>query len=244
MVDETGRRWSRRECLQAIGTAIAIGAAGCVRSDELSPQKPSEESTATETEGEETPANLKFRASPVAIDGEALSKVGYEKYRARTHTRTEPYDIGDKSITAEIVSHLIEYHRRVDFDDSDNQEVARFAVLSTPKVDLGFQSFNPLHGISKETLLEGLQPQYGKIRIGERIDSHTITVLGEKTSVIKRRGTAVYREKRIDLNIHLAQILRDGDYQLLVGVYPQLIDEEKSILFLMEQTSQRKRHST
>lgn len=244
MVDEIGRRWSRRECLQAIGTAIAIGAAGCVRSDELSPQKPSEKSTATETEGEETPANLKFRASPVAIDGEALSKVGYEKYRARTHTRTEPYDIGDKSITAEIVSHLIEYHRRVDFDDSDNQEVARFAVLSTPKVDLGFQSFNPLHGISKETLLEGLQPQYGKIRIGERIDSHTITILGEKTSVIKRRGTAVYREKRIDLDIHLAQILRDGDYQLLVGVYPQLIDEEESILFLMEQTSQRKGHST
>ncbi|MFC7008590.1 DUF6517 family protein [Halalkalicoccus salilacus] len=244
MVDETGRRWSRRECLQAIGTAVAIGAAGCVRNDELSPQKPSEESTATETEGEETPANLKFRASPVAIDEEALSKVGYEKYRARTHTRTEPYDIGDKSITAEIVSHLIEYHRRVDFDDSGNQEVARFAVLSTPKVDLGFQSFNPLHGISKETLLEGLQPQYGKIRIGERIDSHTITVLGEKTSVIKRRGTAVYREKRIDLDIHLAQILRDGDYQLLVGVYPQLIDEEESILFLMEQTSQRKGHST
>lgn len=244
MVDETGRRWSRRECLEAIGTTVAIGAAGCVRNDELSPQKPSEESTATETEGDETSANLKFRASPVAIDEQALSKVGYEKYRARTHTRTEPYDIGDKSITAEIVSHLIEYHRRVVFDNTDNQEVARFAVLSTPKVDLGFQSFNPLHGISKETLLEGLQPQYGKIRIGERIDSHTITVLGEETSVMKRHGTAVYREKRIDLYIHLAQILRDGDYQVLVGVYPQLIDEEESILFLMEQTNQRKGPST
>lgn len=242
MKDETGRRWSRRECLQALGTAVAIGGAGCVRSDELSLQRPSNESTATETEDGETPANLKFRASPVAIDEQALSKVGYEKYRARTHTRTEPYDIGDKSITAEIVSHLIEYHRRVNFDDSGNQEVARFAVLSTPKVDLGFQSFNPLHGVSKETLLEGLQPQYGKIRIGERIDSQTITVLGEETAVMKRRGTAVYEEKQIDLYLHFAQIFRDGDYQTLVGVYPQVIDEEESILFLMEQTSQRKGH--
>lgn len=241
MMDETGQRWSRRKCLQAIGTTVAVSAAGCVQSDEPPPQKPSEEPTSTKTENGEGPADLTFRAAPVAVDEQALSKVGYEEYRARTHTGTKPYTLGDKSITAKIVSQLIEYHRSIDLDDSGNQEVARFAVLSTPKVDLGFQSFNPLHGVSEEVLLEGLQPQYGKVQIGERIDSSTITVLGEATPVTKRHGTAVYQEKQVDLYIQLAQTVRDGDHQILVGIYPQLIDEEESIHFLMEQTSLRKK---
>lgn len=243
MVNETGRRWSRRKCLQAIGTAVAVGAAGCVQSDDSPPQKSSEEPTSPETENRETPADLTFRASPVAVEEQALSKVGYEEHRSQTHTETKPYDFGDKSIAAKIVSQLIEYHRSINLDDSDNQEVARFAVLSTPKVDLGFQSFNPFHGVSEEVLLEGLQPQYGKVQIGKRVDSSTITVLGEATLVTKRRGTAVYQEKQVDLYIQLAQIVRNGDYRILIGIYPQLIDEEGSILFLMEQTSLRTKKS-
>lgn len=243
MRNETGRQWSRRKCLQAIGIAVAVGASGCVQSDDPPPQKSSEEPTSPETENKETPADLTFRASPVAIDEQTLSKVGYEEYRARTHTATKPYDIGDKSITAKIVSELIEYQRSVNLDDFGNQEVARFAVLSTPKVDLGFQSFNPLHGVSEEVLLEGLEPQYEKVQIGKRIDSSTITVLGEATPVTKRRGTAVYQEKQVDLYIQLAQTVRDGDYRILIGIYPQLIDEEESILFLMEQTSLRMKKS-
>lgn len=175
MIDGTGRRWSRRKCLQAIGTAVAVGAGGCVQSDDPPPQKSSEEPPSPETENRETPADLTFRASPVAVDEQALSRVGYEEYRAQTHTGTKPYDLGNKSITAKTVSQLIEYQRSVNLDDSGNQEVARFAVLSTPKVDPGFQSFNPLHGVSEEVLLEGLQSQYGKVQIAKQIDSSTIT---------------------------------------------------------------------
>lgn len=236
MVDDTARQWGRRECLQAIGTAVAIGSAGCIRSEEPTPQESNEATTFTETENKEIDADLEFRAATVAVNEQALSKVGYEERRALTHKRAEPYKVGNQSVTAEVVSHLVEYQRRVDLHESRDQEVARFAVLSTPQVDLGIQTFNPLNGITEETILEGLQPQYEAIQIGERIDSRSISVLEEDAPITKRRGTAVYRGTRIDLYLHLSHLLRDGDYMILVGVYPQLIDEEEVLLFLMEHT--------
>lgn len=68
---------------------------------------------------------------------------------------TRTYELGDQSFTAEAVSQLAEYHRRVDLERFGKQEMARFAVLSTPRVELGFQTFNPLDGITEEALLKG-----------------------------------------------------------------------------------------
>lgn len=149
---------------------------------------------------------------------------------------TRTYELGDQSFTAEVISQLAEYHRRVDLERFGEQEVARFAVLSTPRVELGFQTFNPLDGITEEALLEGLQSEYEDVRIGERVDSRVVEVLEWDVPVAKRRGTARYRGRSVGIHLHVERILRNGDYMTLIGIYPRRIDEEDSVHFLMEHT--------
>lgn len=234
MKDDTSRRWGRRAYMQVVGTAVALGSAGCVRSDELATQGSVATPTFTETENREMDADLEFTAAAVGVDERALSEAGYEERRAFDHRMTRTYELGNQSFTAEVVSQLAEYHRRVDLDRFGDREVARFAVLSTPRVELGFQTFNPLNRIAEETLLEGLQSGYEDVRIGEWIDSRIVSVLGFDVSVAKRRGTARYRGMPIEVHLHVERILRGGNYVTLAGIYPRRLDEAETVLFLME----------
>lgn len=149
MGDDTSRRWGRREYLRGIGTAVALGSAGCVGGGESTGQGAIEVPTFVESETREIDADLEFTAAAVAVDEQALSAVDYEERRAFEHRMAQSYELGNQSVTVEVVSHLAEYHRRVDHGRFGDREVARFAVLSTPRVELGFQIFNPLNGITE-----------------------------------------------------------------------------------------------
>lgn len=234
MVDDTSRRWGRREYVQGVGSAVAMGAAGCVRRDESATQEPVDAPMFVDAGNREIDADLEFAASAITVDEQALSEVSYRERRAFDHRMARTYELGNQSVTTEVVSRLAEYQRRVDLDRFADREVARFAVLSTPRVELGFQTFNPLDGLTDEALLEGLQSRYEDVRVGERVDSRVVTVLGWDVSVAKRRGTARYRGVPIEVHLHVERILRDGDYVTLVAIYPLRIDEEETVLFLME----------
>lgn len=236
MGDNTSGRWGRRRYLEAIGTTVTIGSAGCVRSDEPATGGSVPTPTFTETENREIDADLEFTAAAVGVGERALSEANYEERRAFDHGMTRTYELGDQSFTTEVVSQLAEYHRRVDLERFGEQEVARFAVLSTPRVELGFQTFNPLDGITEEALLEGLQSEYEDVRIGERVDSRVVEVLGWDVSVAKRRGTARYRGRSVEIHLHVERILRNEDFMTLIGIYPRRIDEADSVHFLMEHT--------
>lgn len=97
-----------------IGTTVVIGSAGCVQSDEPTIGGSVTAPTVTETENQEIDADLEFTAAAVGVGERALSEANYEERRAFDHGMTRTYELGNQSFTAEVVSQLAEYHRRVD----------------------------------------------------------------------------------------------------------------------------------
>lgn len=210
----------RRDLIRAISSATLVGTAGCseVPSSDGEPDDGSSDDST-----EEEP--LVFRASSVGIGEGRLVEAGYSLERRGSFGITRTVNVGDRSYDIEALNRLAEYERTVVQEPFERRPAARFAVVSSPRIEIAGEEFNLISTVSDERLAEEMQSGYSELTLGEGSASGTVMPFGRSVEATRRRGVATFRSREIDIFVHSARTRHDGDFVVMVGVYPQSIDE-------------------
>lgn len=213
------RSTTRRTFLGGAGLLVATGLAGC-------------------TGGSLTT----FAASPATVPAGTLDRTGYEERSVDEQVIRQ----GFGGVDAVRVENWVALYERPlapsvldelpGTEDAGDQRVAVFAVLATPKVEVGGQEFNPVAGFSASDVLDLVQRTYGGLREVQQVDERAVTVLGTATRVLEYRaaggieagGASADVEGVTDLSVHVTDPVEHGtDFVVGLAVHPTLASIEK-----------------
>jgi len=83
----------------------------------------------------------------------------YEQIRAAEDRRKRTFSAGGRSATVTVLNHVREYARNASVAGLDTGEpVARFTVLTTPKVEVLGRTFNPVADMTTREIAIGSRP--------------------------------------------------------------------------------------
>jgi hypothetical protein len=174
-----------------------------------------------------------FEAAPADVDSAAASQTGFEKNGTRDSTVTREIGPDGASQTVEVVSKVTTYEKSLDIPLLGSMRLGVFSVVSTPAVEIGGQTFNPIADYSNAQLVDLVTDRFGTLSNVERVSSRQLQIQGTETTVTKYAATTTVEGQEIDVFVHVTKV-RDGDDFLVgVGVYPQQLDQESEILTLL-----------
>ena len=203
----------RRDAFLTIGSAgIAMSIAGCIGF--LTGSEP-----------------LELEAAQATLSDRALEETGYAEDEIRDETITRSFSAAGQEREVEVTNWVATYDRTLDLGPLGEQELAVFAVLSTPQVKVLDRTFNPVGDMSNRELLQELQGRYSSFSVGSRVDTTEMTVLGEAAEIEKYEGTASFEQTDIELFIHITNVAHDSDFVIPVAVYPKRLPGESERVF-------------
>jgi hypothetical protein len=172
---------------------------------------------------------LQFSSSEVKVTQSAQQETNYQQARREPQTVTRQFQAAGQTREVEVTNHLSEYSRSVSIPLFGDQQIARFTVMSTPKVTIAEQGpFNPVGDMNNTELVLTLQEKYEAISNVRPESERTVTVLGEETTVSKFRADATTDTgQSVEVFIHLTKVDHGDDYLVGVGVYPTQVDGEQ-----------------
>ncbi|WP_255170761.1 DUF6517 family protein [Natrononativus amylolyticus] len=168
-----------------------------------------------------------FSASPATVDDEVASDAGY------THQETTSIEESEEFAgeTVEVTNYLTEYTRSVDVPGLGELEAGVFSVITSPRVSVADQQFNPLAEMDSEQIVELVQDQYDGLSIDRLLGKRAVSGLGQSVSVETHEGSAtLLSDAELDILLDIAQPDHGGDHFVIVGVYPaDLPDEDERV---------------
>lgn len=172
---------------------------------------------------------LQFSSDEVAVTESAQQDTSYEQARREPDTITREFTAAGQTREVEVTNHVAEYARSVSLPVFGDQQVARFTVLSTPKVTIAEQGpFNPVGDLNNTELVLQMQEKYEGISNVRPESERTLTVLGNETTVSKFRADATMDTgQSVEVFIHIAKAEHGEDFVVAVGVYPTQVDGEQ-----------------
>jgi hypothetical protein len=172
---------------------------------------------------------LEFSSEPAVVTDSAQQETNYEQVRREPQTVTRNFTAADQTRQVEVTNHVAEYSRSVDLPVFGDQQVARFTVLSTPKVTIAGQGpFNPVDDLNNTELVLTLQEKYDGISNVQPESERSLTVLGNETTVSKFRADATMDTgESVEVFIHITKVEHGDDFVVAVGVYPTQVDGEQ-----------------
>ena len=210
----------RRAFLGGAGVVLATALAGCT-SDSLAT----------------------FAASPATVPAATLDRTGYEERSVDERVVRQGFGGVD---AVQVRSWVAQYERPLvpsvldalpGTERAGDRPVAVFAVLSTPKVEVGGREFNPVAGFSASDVLELVQQTYGGLREVQREADRAVTVLGSATRVVEYRaaggieagGTTTDLEGVTDLSLHVTDPVEHGsDFVVGLAAHPAIASIERA----------------
>ncbi|PSQ31746.1 hypothetical protein BRD16_02210 [Halobacteriales archaeon SW_6_65_46] len=172
--------------------------------------------------------SLDFPAEPVAVDDSTQSDTGYEQTRRTSLNVDRSFSAAGQTRNVSVTNYIAEYGRSADAVFSD-QQVARVTVLSSPKVEVLGESFNPLGDLSDRELAQRFQKQYDSLDNLQFQSNRTTTVHEEEQTVSKFTAQADMGGTSVDVYVHLSKFEVGDDYVVAVAIHPQQIDEEPNV---------------
>lgn len=170
---------------------------------------------------------LTFDAASVSVADDARQSAGYEEVRVEPDTLTREFTVAGQTREVEVTNHVAEYSRSVDLGPLGSGEFARFAVLSTPKVEIAGRTFNPVGEMSNRQLVERVQGQYDGLRNVQPAGERTRTVLGASRSVSTFTADAeVAAGQSVELLFHVSKFEHGEDFVVVIAVHPSALDRE------------------
>lgn len=170
-----------------------------------------------------------FESEPVAVSDAARSDAGYQEVRIESTTETRTFSAAGQSRKVKVTNHVAEYGRSAQLAVLTDQQVARFTVLSTPKVQVLNRSFNPVADMSNRELAQQLQQSYDSISDVTPVGDRTVESLGAGRTVTKFEASATtVGGQQTDVYLHIATFAHGEDFIVVVAVYPQQLDGEQS----------------
>ena len=159
----------------------------------------------------------------------ATSDTGYEETRRTSLGVERSFQVAGQTRNVSVTNYLAEYGRTAETLFSD-QQVARVTVLSSPKVQVLGESFNPLGELSDRQLAQRFQEQYGSLNNLQFQSNRTTSILGSERTVSKFTAQAEMNGgTSVDVNVHISKFEDGDDFIVAVAVHPQQIDEESNV---------------
>ena len=207
----------RRHVIAGIGTGAVGGLAGClgIFGDDLT----------------------RFEASPVSVSSDASEEAGYEHQQTEDILVEREFEAAGQSESVEVINYQVEYDKGVDMGPLGRQRGAVFITLSTPKVNVLEQEFNPVEDMPTSELVELVQDSYDGISNVSSEETAGVTILEQETVQERFTAEADFDGTSFDVYLHVSEAVEAGDdFVIAIGVYPQLVrmEEEDNVLALME----------
>ena len=172
-----------------------------------------------------------YSASKATAGDKALRETGYQHGDTQEQTFEETVSAGGVERTIVATTWISTYRKSIDLLGSE-QDAARFAVVSTPAIEIAGKSFNPVESMSHEELLERFKGQLSgqneQLEDIEYVESRDEVVLGEETEVSTFSTTTTLQGQEVELYIHVATVAHEGDLIVAVGAHPAALTQERS----------------
>lgn len=173
---------------------------------------------------------VKFESNEVSVSEDAQSATGYEQARKEANTITRNFSAAGETRQVKVTNHLAEYKRQVNIPALGEQELARFTVLSTPKVEVLDRTFNPVGDMSNREIAEMVQQEYQSVSDIQKTGERNVTVLGEQRKVTEFEARAqTVGGQQVDVYLHITKFGHGDDYIVSVAVYPQQLNEQENV---------------
>ncbi|RKD97067.1 DUF6517 family protein [Halopiger aswanensis] len=164
-----------------------------------------------------------FAASPAVVADAAADEVGYE-YRGTAETVETETVAGE---TVEATNYGSEYTRTIDASLADLEgetetETGVFGVVTTPKVSVAGEDFNPVGHMSRAEIALEVQHRYDDLAVDDApIGRRTVETLGTAITVDTFEGTATFGEyDDVDVYLDVSQPDHGDDHLVVVAIYP------------------------
>ncbi len=173
-----------------------------------------------------------FEAEPAGTASDTASETGYERSGIEEQTVTREF-AGQE---VEVINKITTYEKTLSLSLFGEARLGVFAAVSTPAVEVGGETFNPVGDQSTDELVDLLASNYENIRNPESVAQEELTILGGTRTVDKFAATATFDGQEVDIFIHLPEAIRDeADFVIPIGIYPQQLEtvERSNVLDLM-----------
>lgn len=206
----------RRRFLVGVGSASAVGLAGCLG----------------------TVGMDEHRASPAGVDPQVRQDTGYEQTNVEEMAINEEINVGGYTEEVTAVNYLTEHKKTVDLGPLGSQEAGMFMVLTTPQVSIAGQEFNPVAEMSAGQLVDLVTENYGEVGGVSHDEDGTVEILGTETTRSRFEARTQVAGQPIDIYLHVSESVRTAsDHLVTVGAYPKQLDaagEGENMVALME----------
>ena len=179
--------------------------------------------------------SLAFEADVAVVAEATLSESEYAESNRTSDTITRTFEAGGQSREVEVTNKISEYDRGFSILGQEYRW-ATFTVLSTPKVELLGEAFNPVADMSTDDLVAMIQNRYDQLGNVERDSIHSVDHLDDAIEVVRYRAEGRFPEAGIelDLTLHIPNAVPVGeDFVVCFGVHPRRIDDTDAINALL-----------
>lgn len=176
-------------------------------------------------------------ASPAGVAPETRSETGYERTDVEEMVVREPIEIAGYSEEVVVTNYVTTLEKEVEIPAVGTNALATFLVLTTPKVSVLGNEFNPVGDMSSEELVGMIVASYDGIRSVTHDRDESVEILGQATTASVFDGKAQFDGIDLDVKIHVTESVEtESDLLVSVAVYPRpIVDvEADTVRQLME----------
>jgi len=169
---------------------------------------------------------IEKESGQAAVTGDALETTGYEFDSEDTFVIEETVEVQDESRDVKLTNWLTAYTRSIPEVEIDG---AQFSIITSPTVSVAGKDANPLRRMDEKRLLEEVIDRAGMqgLKDIEEVGERTVSVLDTDTTITEYE--AVTEEGDIEVRLHFGNLTNDGDFLMLLGMHPELVDETENV---------------
>ena len=173
---------------------------------------------------------LTGEADRAAVNQATVGESGYELAAEEEQTLEREVTVAGQTRQMEATNKLTRYERSFDVPGAGTVKAGVFAVVSTPSFSVAGQALNPVGRLSNDELIERVGSSYEGLSVGEAVDERSVSTLGSVMNVTKYEGIATIGGVEVDVYVHVGSVRAGEDFVVVTAVYPQLIDDEDTVL--------------
>lgn len=172
-----------------------------------------------------------YDAAEPAVSESGLSETGYQHAGTERQTIEESVSAAGVDRTVVATNWIATYEKSLELQGQE-QPAARFAVVSTPAIEILGRSFNPVDEMSHEELLSEFRSQlsgeYEQLDDIRYVESRDEVILEDEVEVSTFSTTATIDGEDVELYIHVATVTHEGDLIVAVGAHPSALAQERA----------------
>ncbi len=172
-------------------------------------------------------ASLELSAAVASVPESALAATGFEEYRVEPVEVTREFSAAGETREVVVTNQLAQYDESVTVF-GERLRGAVFAVLSTPAVEVGDRTFNPVGDLDSRELAERLLARYDGIDDVRPGGEETVEILGTDATVgLFTAEATIAGGVAVQVTLHVAEAVRAGpDFVVAVGGYPSVLTDQ------------------